>query len=168
MTSSLGQDVLHWRDGSWHLIESWDDWMRFAGWQKPWSPLPHVGPGEHYFVVCVKEDGRLFNILPHRYLIDGDGRIAPDNYFGVLSAQEIERFEGLNKRHYAYPQTHPLSEKENQEFGSLRDRLWRSWLPPAGAMRELMRVFPALPNEGDAAWKVLAASGVAMPSYGQA
>jgi hypothetical protein len=63
MTSSLGQDVLHWRDGSWRLIEKWDDWVRFTGWQKPWAALPYVGPGEHYFVVCVQEDGRLFNIL---------------------------------------------------------------------------------------------------------
>lgn len=168
MVSPLGQDVLHWRDGSWHAIENWDNWMRFAGWEKPWEPLSHVGPGEHYFVVCVQNNGRLFNILPHRYLVDGEGRIVPDNYFGILSPGEIERFRALNKRHYESPQTQPLSEQENQEFGALRNRLWRSWLPPAIAMRELMRMFPAMPNEEDAAWKVLAASGVALQSYGRA
>jgi hypothetical protein len=116
----------------------------------------------------VQEDGRLFNILPHRYLIGSDGRIVRDNYFGVLSASEIERFEALDKCHYEYPQKHPLNDKENKEFASLRDRLWRSWLPPDGAMRQLMTVFPAMPHEDDAAWNVLAASGVAMPSYGRA
>jgi hypothetical protein len=167
MTSPLGQDVLHWRDGSWHEI-GWESWMHFRGLKTPWIPLPHVGPGEHYFVVCVQEDGRLFNILPHRYLIDNDGRIARDNYFGVLSAGEIERFEALDKRRYEYPQRHPLNDKENDEFGALRNRLWRSWLPTAGAMRQLMTVFPAMPHEDDAAWNVLAASGVTLPSYGRA
>jgi hypothetical protein len=162
--SSLGQQIFHWRDGSWHLIESWDAWLRFTGWQKPWNPLPNVGSGEHYFVVCVHEAGRFFNILPHRYLVDDVGRIVHEHYFSVLSPDEIERFKALNERYYESPQTHPLSETENKDFEAIRDRLWRSWLAPAAAMRELLRVIPALPQEGDAAWRVLAASGVVLSS----
>jgi len=118
-----------------------------------------VTAGEHRFVVCIVEDGRLFNILPHRYLIDRDGRIGDDRYFGVLADAEIGRYEALNKRHYESPQSNPLREDEQAEFDAIRDRLWRSWLPPVEAVRELTRAAVALPDENDAAWDVLEASG---------
>jgi hypothetical protein len=41
-----------------------------------------------------------------------------------------------------------------------RDRLWRSWLPPIEAVRDLTRAAVALPDENDAAWKVLEACGI--------
>jgi hypothetical protein len=119
-----------------------------------------VTAGEHRFVVCIVEDGRLFNIHPHRYLIDRDGRIANDRYFGVLSDVEIERDEALNRRHYEYPQAHPLNDEEQSEFDAIRDRLWRSWLPPAEAVRDLTRAAVALPDENDGAWNALEASGI--------
>jgi hypothetical protein len=152
-----GQQVLHWLGGAWHRI-AWQNWMNFLS--DPFTPLPYVTAGEHRFVVCIVEDGRLFNILPHRYLIDRDGRIADDRYFGVLSNGEIARYQALNKRHYEYPQTHPLTEDEQKEFDAIRDRLWRSWLPPAEAVRELTRAAVALPDENDAAWSVLEACGI--------
>ncbi|MGH6776767.1 MAG: hypothetical protein ACRECL_01970 [Bradyrhizobium sp.] len=153
-----GQQVLHLRDGTWHGIP-WVSWLKFRGIGEGWAPLPHVRAGEHYFVVCVVEDGRLFNILPHRYLIDRDGRIIDQRYFGVLSPEEIEQFETLDRRHYEYPQTSPLSEAEQRTFDAFRDRLWRSWLPPAEAVRELTRAATAVPDETDAAWNVLEACG---------
>jgi hypothetical protein len=119
-----------------------------------------VTAGEHYFVVCIVKEGRLINILPHRYLIDRDGRIADDRYFGVLSKGEIKQFKALNKRHYQFPQTNPLSKEEEAAFKCLRGRLWRSWLPPAEAIRELTQVAAALPNAADAAWRVLEAGGI--------
>lgn len=154
-----GQQVLHWLVGAWHRI-AWQDWMSFRGLNAPFAPLPYVTAGEHYFVVCIVEDGRLYNILPHRYLIDRDGRIADDRYFGVLSDSEIERYELLNKRHYEYPQAHPLNREEQAEFDAIRDRLWRSWLPPVEAVRELTQSAVALPDENDAAWDVLEACGI--------
>lgn len=164
MTSlNEGQHVLHWRQGSWHPID-WDTWPHFTGWAKPWAPLPGVGTGEHYFVVCILSDGRLYNIIPHRYLVDSDGRIIGDVYFGVLTDDEIPHYKRLNERHYESPQTLPLSDDEQKDFDAIRDRLWRSWLPPAEAMRELMRVVGAMPDEGDAAWRVLLASGLQMSS----
>ena len=154
-----GQQVLHWRDGAWHGI-AWQDWTSFRALDATFAPLPYVTPGEHRFVVCIVEDGRLFNILPHRYLIDRDGRIADDRYFDVLSDAEIKRFEALNGRHYEYPQAHPLNDEEQREFEAIRDRLWRSWLPPIEAVRELTRAAVALPDENDAAWNVLEACGL--------
>lgn len=65
--------------------------------------------GEHHFVVCIVEDGRLYNIIPHRCLVDQDGRIADDRHFRVLSDVEIERYRALNERHYEYPEAHPLT-----------------------------------------------------------
>ena len=156
--------VFHLRDGSWHPI-AWESWARFRGAvckdvKRNWAPLPHVGAGEHYFVVCVVSDGRLHNIIPHRYLIDRDGKITDDGYFGVLTADEIVRYAALNKRHYAWPQTQPLTEQEQRDFDGIREGLWRSWLPPAAAVRDLTRAAVALPDEADAAWNVLEASGL--------
>ena len=74
-----GQQVLHWRGGEWHRIV-WQDWMSFRGLTVPFVPLPYVTAGEHYFAICIVEDGRLHNIVPHRHLIDCDGRIANDNF----------------------------------------------------------------------------------------
>jgi hypothetical protein len=161
-----GMHVLHWCEGSWHHID-WKSWGAFRGLPGPWSPLPGAIAGEHYFVVCVIEAGRLFQIHPHRYLIDHKGRITDDGYFGVLSNIERDRYEALNKRYYEYPQSRRLTDKERKAFDSIRDRLWKSWLPPAAAIRELMRVLPALPEKEDAAWHVLEASGVSR-AFGQA
>jgi hypothetical protein len=163
----IGQKVFHLRAGTWHHVP-WSSWMRFRGLGDAWAPLPHVGAGEHYFVVCVATDGRLFNILPHRYLIDSDGHIADDGYFGVLWSEEIERYKALNERHYEYPQAHPLTAGEQRDFDGIRDRLWRSWLPPAAAARELTRVAVALPDEGDAAWHMLEACGLSRGTSGPA
>jgi hypothetical protein len=154
-----GQQVLHWRDSAWHRI-AWQDWINFRELHGAFAPLPFMTAGEHRFVVCIVEDGRLYNILPHRYLIDRDGRIAGDRYFGVLSDGEIERYETLNKRHYEYPEAHPLNDEERREIDAIRGRLWRSWLPPVEAVRELTRAAVALPDENDAAWDVLEASGL--------
>jgi hypothetical protein len=151
-----GQQVLHWRAGAWHRT-AWQDWMSFREPGASFTPLPYVTAGEHHFVVCIVEDGRLHNIIPHRYLIDHDGCIADDRYFGVLSDGESARYRALNGRHYEYPQAHPLNDEEQREFDAIRVRLWRSYLPPVEAVRELTRATVALPDENDAAWKVLEA-----------
>ena len=151
--------VFHWRGGAWHPI-AWETWARFRAWDDSWAPLPQVGAGEHYFVVCMTKDGRLFNILPHRYLIEPDGKVADDGYFGVLTAEEIMRYEALYKRHYEYPQTNPLNAQEQEDFEAVRWRVWRSLVAPAPAMRELTRAAVAFPDEGDAAWYALEACGL--------
>ena len=95
-----------------------------------------------------------------RDLIDRAGRIADDRYFGVLSDGEIARYEALERRDCEYPQARPLSDEEQSEFDAIRDHLWRSWLPTLEAVRELTRAAVALPDENDAAWKVLEACGI--------
>lgn len=151
--------VLHWFEHSWRRIDM-ESWMSFRGLAEPWQPLPNVRAGKHYFLYCIIEGDRLCQILPHRYLVDGDGRIADDGYFGVLSLDEINRYKALNKRHYEYPQTHPLNGPEQVEFDGIRERLWQSWLPPSYAMCELMRVVSAMPHADDPAWQALEAAGL--------
>jgi len=160
-----GQQVLHWRGGEWHPV-AWQDWISFRELTKPFAPLPFVTAGEHHFAICIVEDGRLFNIIPHRYLIDRDGRIADDHYFGVLSDDEAKRYTALNGRHYQHPQSDPLTKEEQAEFDAIRDRLWRSWLPPVEAVRQLTRAAVALPDEDDAAWRVLEACGISRGTFG--
>jgi len=147
--------VLRWCDGAWHVID-WDDWANFRATLVPFAPLSGVTAGEHHFVVCVVEENRLRNIIPHRYLIDRDGRIADDRYFGTLSDDEIVRYEVLEKRLNEPPyDVDSLSGDEWRELDMLRDRLWRSWLPSAEAIRALPGMTRAMPHENDAAWKVL-------------
>jgi hypothetical protein len=67
---------------------------------------------------------------------------------------------GANRRHYEHPQTHPLTTEEQGEFDTIRDRMWRSYLPPIEAVRELTCAATALPDEDDTAWKLLEASGL--------
>jgi hypothetical protein len=50
--------------------------------------------------------------------------------------------------------------RDQAEFDAIRDRLWRSWLPPVEAVRELTRAAVALPDENDGAWQVLEARGI--------
>jgi hypothetical protein len=145
--------IFHWNEAArtWDQ-KSWQDWMCFMGvgdgpQGEKFRPLPGIRAGDHYFVVCiVDEDRTLYNILPHRYLIDHDGRIVDDRYFGVLSEAETELYEALNKRAYQYPQTHPLNDKEKTEFDTTRGRLWRSWLPPRDAAMVLIRQLPGFPK----------------------
>lgn len=75
----------------------------------------------------------------------------------MLSGAEIERYQRLSKRHYEYPEANPLTKQEQTEFDAIRDRLWRSWLPPVEAVCELTRAAVALPDENDAACNVLEA-----------
>lgn len=140
--------ALHWNEAArtWDKI-AWCDFMRFKTFGDEFRPLAGIGAGNHWFVVCVVDDQQnLFNVLPHRYLIHHDGRIVDDGYFGVLSGAETKRYKALNKRHYQYPQIHPLNEKEQTEFDAIRDRLWRSWLPPRDAAMMLIRDLPAFPT----------------------
>jgi hypothetical protein len=52
-----GQQVLHWRGGTWHRI-AWQEWMGFREVDGAFASLPYVTEGEHHFVVCVVENGR--------------------------------------------------------------------------------------------------------------
>ena len=49
-------------DGEWRRV-TWQDWLSFRELGCPFVPLPGVIEGDHHFVVCFVEDGRLNNII---------------------------------------------------------------------------------------------------------
>jgi hypothetical protein len=147
-----GSVAMHWntRLRTWRRIAR-DMWIRFWNGE---AAIPCL-TGDHYFVVCAFElDGRVANIRPHRYRLNEDGLITPHD-FDDLSDDESKMFESLYKRYY---ESDPLklgdarfSEAERTSFDRLRERVWRSWLPPTEAAVALLDALPYLPSSPDSA-----------------
>lgn len=136
--------VLHWneRAATWEPFR-WDDWMAFRGYGDNFRPLLGVREGDHYFVVCVVDEERtLYNILPHRYRIDRDGRIT-DHEFDDLTPDDRAFVSKWN-----ISRDVPTG-ADGERFDSLRDRMWRSWLPPKHAAATLIQNLPGFPATGD-------------------
>ena len=84
--------ILHWDEcqTAWAKL-SWSEWVRFrgAGEGGP-SLLAGADAGEHYFLVCVLGDrGELANVIPHRYVLSTDGRLA-HGFDGLAQAEREE------------------------------------------------------------------------------
>lgn len=92
---SNGMHALHWRkeDNRWEEIE-WDDFLAFRECFAPFKPLPGIAGGVHHFVVCVCGEGRTYNIIPHKYLVEPTGRIGRNNFYG-WNREEREDFDRL-------------------------------------------------------------------------
>src|SRR2546430_14893488 len=91
--------ILHWDEceAVWAEL-SWRDWVRFRGFDESgFHLLVGAEAGEHFFLVCILGDrGELCNVIPHRYVMSADGRLAYG--FDGLEAWEREescRIEGL-------------------------------------------------------------------------
>jgi hypothetical protein len=78
-----GMRALHWlpEQDLWAEID-WNDFLAFRAFYVPFKRLPGVAAGVHYFVVCVCADEQTYNIIPHKYLVDPDGKISRDNFYG--------------------------------------------------------------------------------------
>lgn len=132
--------VLHWNASTseWAPI-LWDAWMHFRALRGEFRPLNGVGSGDHCFVVCIVDnEGTLYNILPHRYRIDADGRIT-DHYFDDLNEEE-RSFVSKWQVDRSAPQG-----ADADRFDALRRRIWRCNLPPADAAAALIRNLPGFP-----------------------
>jgi hypothetical protein len=144
--------VWHWRDGSWRPVAI-EDWDRF-GPARNARPLPYyVEAGEHHFAVCiVSGDGRqLRNVFSHRCLIDDAGLIVDDGCFGIFTAEEIERYAGLARRHYLCwrpGERDVLTTEERLDFETLRERERRSKLLPLDVMQKLLQAIGATDPRG--------------------
>ena len=84
--------ILHWDEyrTAWAKL-SWGEWVRFrgAGEGGP-GLLAGAEAGEHYFLVCVLGDrGELANVIPHRYVLSTDGRLA-HGFDGLAQAEREE------------------------------------------------------------------------------
>jgi len=60
----------------------------------PFRPLSGVGGGVHYFVVCIVDDRQTVNIIPHKYLVEPNGKIGRDNFYG-WNREEREDYNRL-------------------------------------------------------------------------
>ena len=91
--------ILHWDkcEAVWAEL-SWRDWVRFRGFDESgFRLLVGAEAGEHYFLVCVLGDrGELCNVIPHRYVISTDGRLAHGfDGLGVAEREESCKIEEL-------------------------------------------------------------------------
>jgi hypothetical protein len=142
-SSDLDDDmvVLHWNEAArtWNKI-LWSDWMKFRAFRDEFRPLSDIRAGDHCFVVCVTDEHQnLFNILPHRYRLDRDGRIT-DHHFDDLSTSErafISKWQ--------LSQEAPTGADADRR-DALRERMWRSWLPTQEAATILIRHLPGFPT----------------------
>lgn len=135
-----GPMVFHWNPATseWAPI-LWDAWMHFRALRGDFRPLNGVKSGDHYFVVCIVDnDGTLYNILPHRYRLDADGRIT-DHYFDDLTEEE-RAFVSKWQVDRNVPRG-----ADADKFDALRWRMWRGNLPPADAAGALIRNLPGFP-----------------------
>jgi hypothetical protein len=135
--------VLHWNEAArtWDLIP-WSAFVKFRAFLEKFQPLPGIGAGDHWFVVCIVDEQKtLFNIIPHRYRLDLDGCIT-DHHFHDLSAEEIDKVSKWEISRVT------LEDADQSAFNALRDRMWRSYLPTPEAAMVLMRQLPGFPASG--------------------
>jgi len=158
MTNDDEAMILHWNEQS----ETWDRisesaWRSFR--DTPFLPLRGIRNGDHSFVVCIVDENKsLFNIIPHKYRLDDDGRIT-SHRFDDLSEDE--------RSFVAECMIDPIGpDHEGQKrFRDLRERMWRGSLPPRQAADTLIRALPGLPLNADCpAVSFLRAFGVTAPS----
>jgi hypothetical protein len=152
--------ILHWDEcgAAWSRL-SWRDWVRFRGLGAGGlSLLAGAEPGEHYFLVCILDDGgELANVIPHRYVMSADGRLV--HGFDGLGAAEREEYYRI--------QVLVLPTLEDAErYGELDARALAVNLPPRHTVQPLLKAIPGLAGarHSAACWDFLSAIGVCRSS----
>jgi hypothetical protein len=136
--------VLHWlpEEDRWELI-GWEDWTAFRGIMAPSIGLPGIAGGIHYFIVCVHDDGTLVNLLPHKYVIELDGRIGPHNFPGLTREERLTYSQIMLAR-----ESNP---KDKARLDEIRSKMWDVFLPPPESIPALRRALPKPPKAGSLA-----------------
>jgi hypothetical protein len=152
--------ILHWDEcrTSWAQL-SWCDWVRFRGFGEGGaSVLAGAEAGEHYFLVCVLDDGgELANVIPHRYVLSTDGRLV--HGFDGLGAAEREEYYRIQV--LALPTI-----EDSERYNELGARGFSVNLPPLHTVQPLLRAMPGLAGaqHSAACWDFLSAIGVCRSS----
>jgi hypothetical protein len=68
----------------------WPDFMNFRGLGDKTVPLPGVGAGIHYFLVCIHDNGAAVNLIAHKYLIEENGSIGPALFSGFTKEERAD------------------------------------------------------------------------------
>jgi len=152
--------ILHWNEyrSAWARL-SWDDWVRFRGFREGGlGLLAGAEAGEHYFLVCILGDyGELANVIPHRYALSDDGRLA----HGFDGLEKAEREE-----YYRIQVLQSPTIEDTERYSELDTREFRVNLPPPHTVQPLVRVMPGLAGAQPraACWNFLSAIGICRSS----
>jgi hypothetical protein len=152
--------ILHWDEylTTWATL-SWHDWVRFRGFGEGGvSLLAGAEPGEHYFLVCILgHSGELANVIPHRYVLSADGRLA----HGFDGLEEAERKEYCGIQELLLP-----TAEDSERCNELEARGFTVNLPPLHTVQPLLKVIPGLAGAQPSAacWHFLSAIGICRSS----
>jgi hypothetical protein len=153
---------LHWLpdEDRWEPIE-WEEWVAFTGrvsasvrpsGEVAVSIAPSVGlyglsGGIHYFVVCIHDTEATYNIIPHKCVIEPDGRMSDDNFPGFTRADREDYHRLLHSRE--------LSSDDEVRLVELRSKLSVASRLPPDSLAALRRAIPRPPEVGSRAEKML-------------
>ncbi len=136
--------VLHWLPDTnrWQPI-GWTAWSAFRGISQPGVGLPGISGGIHYFVVCVKNEGEIVNIIPHKYLIELDGKIGPNNFTG-WTREERADYDRLMVAREEKP-------GDRERLHEIQEKAGNVFYPPKEALYALVHALPTPPPPGSPA-----------------
>jgi hypothetical protein len=154
--ASDGMRVLRWvpEDNRW-IEDAWDAFISFRAFMTPFAPLPNVAGGIHHFVVCVCDESQVFNIIPHKYLVEPGGKIGADNFYGWTREERDD-----------YSRLMVASKEEagdRERLNEIRDKAGNAMYPPREALYPLVRALPFVPIKGSAAYDFLDALAAGTP-----
>jgi hypothetical protein len=140
--------VLHWLPGENRWVEiDWDDFLAFREVTVPFRALPGVAGGVHYFVVCICDDGQTYNVIPHKYLVESNGKIGRDNFYG-WNREEREDFSRLMLAREFKPH-------EEARLREIQEKGGNAMYPPRESLYPLVRALPFPPAKDSAAVHLL-------------
>jgi hypothetical protein len=157
-----GPTALHWLpdEDRWEPID-WEAWVAFTGrvsasvrpsGEVAVSIAPSVGlhglsGGIHHFVVCIHDTEATYNIIPHKYVIEPDGRMGDDNFPGFTRDDREDYQRLLHSRE--------LSSDDEVSLAELRSKLSVANRLPPDSLVALRRAIPRPPEPGSRAEKML-------------
>jgi hypothetical protein len=143
-----GIQVLHWSPEKerWEQI-SWSAWTAFRNLSEPFVPLPGISSGIHWFVVCIHDAGLPINLIPHKYLIERDGKIGPDNFYGW------DREDRADYDRLMVSRAHTVADQKR--LTEIRYRTGDAMYPPLESVPALKQMLPNSPERGSLAEEFL-------------
>jgi hypothetical protein len=143
-----GMHALHWQpeNNRWTEV-GWDDFLAFRECFVPFKPLLGLTAGVHHFVVCVCGEGQTFNIIPHKYLVEPNGKIGRDNFYGW----NREEREDFNRLMLASEHKHG----EEERLREIQKKGGKAMYPPKESLYSLVLALPFPPTKDCAAMDFL-------------
>lgn len=143
-----GIQVLHWSPEAecWKLV-SWSAWTAFRNLFEPFTPLPGASSGIHWFIVCIHDDGLPVNLIPHKYLVERDGKIGADNFYGWNREDRADYDRLVVAR--------TLTDADQRRLCEIQYRAGDAMYPPLESLSALKQILPKSPEHGSPAEKLL-------------